>query len=135
MVKARTRPLQRSPRRHGERGAAAVELALILPLLVALLGGIVDFGFALNSQISASHAAREGARVAAVQRSAADGIAASQAAFLAPATGAPVVTAPTSCPAVGAGQATIVVSVPYDAFFLPPLSRSFTSQAVMRCGG
>ncbi len=37
---------------RGERGAAAVEFALVLPLLVALVLGIVDFGRAYNQQVS-----------------------------------------------------------------------------------
>lgn len=33
---------------RGERGAAAVEFALVAPLLVALIMGIVEFGVAIN---------------------------------------------------------------------------------------
>ncbi|WP_284979011.1 TadE/TadG family type IV pilus assembly protein [Arthrobacter sp. fls2-241-R2A-200] len=49
-----------------ERGAVAVEMALLLPLLLLLLIGIMEFGRALNVQISLTEAAREGARYAAV---------------------------------------------------------------------
>lgn len=49
-----------------ERGAAAVEFALVLPVLLAILLGIMEFGFLFNQQISATNAAREGARFAAV---------------------------------------------------------------------
>ncbi|MFQ4149952.1 TadE/TadG family type IV pilus assembly protein [Arthrobacter sp. LAPM80] len=49
-----------------ERGAAAVEFAFILPVLLLLVIGIMEFGFLFNQQISASNAAREGARYAAV---------------------------------------------------------------------
>jgi Flp pilus assembly protein TadG len=45
-----------------DRGAAAVELALVLPLLLLLLFGIVDFGRMLHAQITLTEAAREGAR-------------------------------------------------------------------------
>lgn len=51
---------------RGERGAVAVEFALILPLLVLLLFGIIEFGQAYNAYITVTHAAREGARLAAV---------------------------------------------------------------------
>jgi len=49
-----------------ERGAAAVEMALILPVLLLVLGGIVDLGRAMYGQIIVSNAAREGARMASM---------------------------------------------------------------------
>jgi len=49
----------------GDRGAAAVEFALLLPVLLLLVFGIIDFGRALNAQITLTQAAREGARLAA----------------------------------------------------------------------
>lgn len=49
-----------------DRGAAAVEFALVLPLLLLLIFGLIDFGRALNEQIVLTQAAREGARVAAL---------------------------------------------------------------------
>jgi Flp pilus assembly protein TadG len=48
---------------RGERGAAAVEFALVLPLLVALVFGLIDFGRAYNQQITLTQLAREGARL------------------------------------------------------------------------
>jgi Flp pilus assembly pilin Flp len=47
-------------------GAAAVEFALLLPLLVLLLFGFIQFGLAFNARIQATNAAREGARLAVV---------------------------------------------------------------------
>jgi len=49
-----------------EKGASAVEFALILPILVLLLFGIIQFGIAYNNYLAITHAAREGARLAAV---------------------------------------------------------------------
>jgi hypothetical protein len=49
-----------------QAGAAAVEFALLLPLLVALLFGFVQFGLATGDRIQAASAAREGARLAVV---------------------------------------------------------------------
>ncbi|GGK39076.1 hypothetical protein GCM10010124_34830 [Pilimelia terevasa] len=57
------------PRGHAagaDRGAAAVEMALVLPLLAAVLFGIIDFGRMFNAQISLTEAAREGARAVAL---------------------------------------------------------------------
>lgn len=56
-------------RRHGDgahRGAAAVEFALILPVLAIILFGIINFGFMLSDRQAVSQAAAEGARAAAV---------------------------------------------------------------------
>jgi Flp pilus assembly protein TadG len=47
---------------RSERGAAAVEFALVMPLLLLLVFGIVEFGLIMNRQITVTHAAREGAR-------------------------------------------------------------------------
>lgn len=49
-----------------ERGAVAVEFALLAPVLVMLLLGIMEFGRAYNAQITLSSAAREGVRVMAI---------------------------------------------------------------------
>jgi Flp pilus assembly protein TadG len=51
---------------QGERGAAAVEFAIVLPLLILLVFGIVEFAIAYNRQQGLHAAAREGARVAAL---------------------------------------------------------------------
>ncbi len=49
-----------------DRGSVAVEFALVLPVLLLILFGIIDFGRALNAQIELTGAAREGARLAAL---------------------------------------------------------------------
>jgi Flp pilus assembly protein TadG len=51
---------------RGDRGAAFLEFAIIVPLLLTLLVGIVEFGRAYNVVISLQGAAREGARVLAL---------------------------------------------------------------------
>lgn len=43
-----------------------MEFALVLPLLVLMLFGMIQFGLLFNAYISVNHAAREGARMAAV---------------------------------------------------------------------
>ena len=52
-----------------DRGAAAVEFALVMPLLLILVLGIAEFGRAYNIQTTLSAAAREGVRVMALQNS------------------------------------------------------------------
>lgn len=49
-----------------EKGQALVELALILPVLLLLVFGIVEFGRVYGAYLTVNHAAREGARAAAV---------------------------------------------------------------------
>jgi len=51
-------------RRHlkTERGAAAVEFALVLPVLVLLLFGVIEFGLLMFNKAVLTNAAREGAR-------------------------------------------------------------------------
>ena len=124
-------------RRRDAEGAAAVELALVLPLLVLLLGGIIDFGFAFNTQISLTHAAREGVRVEAIGNG--DSVQAARDAFMAMGASAGTVTVPQVCDGPG-GQAQVVITATSPLFFsglLPMVGSSMTMQgeAVMRCGG
>jgi Flp pilus assembly protein TadG len=51
-------------------GQAFVEFALVLPLLVMLLMGIVQFGLAFHNYLAITDATRVGARAAAVKRTA-----------------------------------------------------------------
>jgi Flp pilus assembly protein TadG len=51
-----------------ESGVALIEFALVLPLLLALLLGILDFGKAFNYWIDETHLANEAARWAAVNK-------------------------------------------------------------------
>lgn len=62
--------LTKQPSRHrgkgNARGQSLVEFALVLPLLLILVFGVIDFGMGLRSYISLTNAVREGARFAAV---------------------------------------------------------------------
>jgi Flp pilus assembly protein TadG len=53
-------------RGRDERGTSMTELALVLPLLLVLLLGMIDFGKAFTEWIDETHLANEGARLAAV---------------------------------------------------------------------
>jgi hypothetical protein len=48
----------------GESGAEIIEFALVLPLLLLVMLGIIDFGFLFQRYEVITNAAREGARVA-----------------------------------------------------------------------
>ena len=49
-----------------EKGQALLEFALVLPLLLMILCGIMDFGWIYYNQLAIENSAREGARFAAV---------------------------------------------------------------------
>lgn len=51
-----------------ERGQALVEFALVIPIFMMLLLGILQFGIIFNNYITLTDAARAGSRVAAVSR-------------------------------------------------------------------
>src|SRR6185503_12886172 len=53
--------------RRSESGASAVEFALLLPVLMMILFGIIEFGLALYRQAILTNASREGARLGIVQ--------------------------------------------------------------------
>jgi Flp pilus assembly protein TadG len=52
--------------REAEKGAALVEFAVLAPLLIILVLGIVEFGWLFGQYNDVRHGAREGARFAAV---------------------------------------------------------------------
>ena len=54
------------PAQRGERGAAAVEFALVVPFLLLLVFGIISYGYLLSFRQAVSQGAAEGARAAAV---------------------------------------------------------------------
>jgi len=102
--------------RGGDRGAAAVEFALLLPLLLLLVFGIIDFGRAINAQITLTQAARTGARLAALGQP--NVVSATQAA----ATGlSPVAVAVTPCPANATQTSTAIVTATYSFHFVTPV--------------
>lgn len=115
-----------------------VELALVLPVLVMLLIGIVQFGLAFSAQVSISAAAREGARALALGESSATVDAAVRGA-----SGVADVSsvAQTACPANPApnttSYATVTVNATYTFSipFVPSLgTKNLTATARMRCG-
>ena len=123
--------------RSDQRGAAAVELALVLPVLVLILFGIIEFGRGYNEKISITHAAREGARALAVGKTAAT----AEATTVDAATGLGLTTAEVSTvPASGTcspgSTVTVVINRRLD-FIVSIIGDGvdLTSKASMRCGG
>jgi Flp pilus assembly protein TadG len=48
---------------RSERGAELIEFAIVVPILLLLISGIVDFGMMFRTYEAVTNAAREGARV------------------------------------------------------------------------
>ena len=67
---------------RNQQGQAMVEFALVLPVLLLILLGIVQFGIAYSHSLTLTDAVRAGAREAAVSRTAANPTAAATQAVL-----------------------------------------------------
>lgn len=124
-----------STRRHDERGAAAVEFALIASILFMMLFGIIEFGRIFSEMEVLNSAAREGARVAAVRGTSTQiETAVANAADPYELDGTPL--ADKVCSDTTSGQA---VTVSWDQNFkisvgiLPPLDRDIEVKGVFRC--
>ncbi len=120
---------------RADRGAAAVEMALVLPLLILLVFGILDAGRIFNAEIQLSGSAREAARAAAlgnpgeVQTRAVDaspGLSGLTANVVGPQCPSPT---PVDPPSV-----TVQVTWTSSNLIIVP-DRTFTQEAEMRCGG
>lgn len=54
--------------KHSQRGTATVEFGLLLPVLLLIVSGIIEFGLALYDKAVITNASREGARAGIVLR-------------------------------------------------------------------
>jgi Flp pilus assembly protein TadG len=128
-------------RLSGERGASAVEFAFIVPLLLMLVLGIVEFGHAFQVQGTLSAAAREGVRLMALQNDPAAARAAvrNAASSLNPAiTDAQIAISPASCPELNGGSTSVRLTISYPMPYLTGFfgsSVDLTGTGVMRCNG
>ena len=135
----RQRPVQN--RLRDQRGATAVEFALIVPLLIVLVLGIAEFGRAFQVQGTLSAAAREGVRVMALQNdpAAAKTAVRNAATSLDPTiTDAEITISPSSCPAVNSGSTSVQLTISYPMPYLTGFFGSglnLTGTGVMRCDG
>lgn len=128
----------RKHQEHKERGAVAVEFALVAPILVALIIGIVEFSNAYNIQVSVTQASREAARTIAITKDQAKATSAGKA-------GAPSInsslltfdysaaTCPTTSPVSNALVKVTYTGPSLTGFFGSSLS--VTGKGAMQCGG
>ncbi|BBE23614.1 hypothetical protein MN0502_24970 [Arthrobacter sp. MN05-02] len=125
-----------------ERGAVAVELALVLPILILLMFGIIEVGRAYNAQVTLTSAAREAVRVVAIGKNDAAAInkAITVAEVLNPdlASGNFTISrspggAANTCPA----NSTVTVTISYTMTTLTGIATPFSlrGKGVMLCGG
>lgn len=118
-----------------EEGASAVEFALVVPVLLALLMGIIEFGFLFNQQVSATQVAREAARAVAVHTGATPLNLNSLLPQFAPALDPANVSFVPGTPVCTAGsRVTIDVQVT-NSSLLGIGPDTITGKASMRCGG
>lgn len=135
-----------------ERGASAVELALVLPILLLIVAAIIDFGRLFGTQLVLTQGAREGVRMLALGHPLAD----AQTRAEAGATGFQILSggdttlaypAPVLCSAapLPTDAASLTVEVSFDYLILDgisallggaiPASQQVQATGSMRCVG
>jgi len=138
------RRIRRAPAPNNDRGAAMVEFALVLPILLLLTLGIINFGYLFGQNLALNQAVREGAR-AAVVANGLQGVTvqekvAGAVGGMIP-TSAVTATADTDCATTaGVGQTLTVAAEAKDTQLLVPMpipgfptSFDLTAEAVFRC--
>ena len=123
-----------------ERGVTAVEFGLIVPILLILVLGIIEFGHAFQVQGTLSSAAREGARAMALRNDPAqarDAVQEAAAALNPGVTDAQISISPAACP-TGTSDSNVTLTIDYPMPFLTGFfgaSVDLTGRGVMRCQG
>jgi Flp pilus assembly protein TadG len=121
-------------KRGGESGAELIEFAVVFPLLLLVVLGIIDFGFLFQRYQVVTNAAREGARVSILPGYAAEDVEARvdqylTAGGLTAALATTTVGAPQQLPVGGSGQCITVrpvtVSYPHEFSFVGGISGLF----------
>lgn len=122
---------------NDDRGAAAVEFAFIAMIFITLVFGGIELGRAYNAQITLSAAAREGARVMAVQNDLTAAVTATLQA--APSLDQALTAEDVNVdPAVCSAGQDVTVTATYPVPFITGLfgdGPTLTGRGVMRCGG
>lgn len=123
-------------RNRSERGAVAVEFAILAPILVMLLMGIMEFGRAYNAQVSLTNAAREGVRVMTISNNQASARTAAKNAAVSLTPGladSNITFSSTSCTT----NAQMTVTIKYSLSTLTGIAGPFSmnGKGVMLCGG
>jgi Flp pilus assembly protein TadG len=133
MIGARTNRAAGTSNR--QRGAAMVEMAIVLPLLLLLVFGIIEFGRLYNAQVTLTHAAREGIRDYVIYKDETQAENVARNAVSSDFDPAPMTFDTSAC---DPGQpATMTITYPFE-MRIPYLGDNvitITTNGVMRCGG
>jgi len=121
----------------GSDGASAVEFALVLPLLLMLILGVVEFGTVFYRQAIIAWSSREGARTGIVAANPKPTAAQIQAAVRTVLNKAGLGTSPVTVTVSGAGgtfgtDLVVDVESPYRFQFLPALVPGMRSSVTLR---
>lgn len=120
--------------KNKDGGAALVEMAIILPIILLLIMGLVEFARGYNARITLTHATREGVRVLAITG---DPVVAETAAKNAatPLDTGLISVSTTACDP--GEQTSLTASYPFDysILFFGAGTITLETTAVMRCGG
>ncbi|MEM5338101.1 TadE/TadG family type IV pilus assembly protein [Paraburkholderia azotifigens] len=139
-VSARHTDAHRRTRDASQRGAAAIEFAIVLPLLLLVVFGIVELGIALYDKAMITNASREGARAGVVLRNPKPTsqditnvvLAYCQNYLLTFGTGnTPTVTVPSGVGGTFGTPLTVTVSYQYSGLGLGAMLSAFTGPIVM----
>ncbi|HJV65393.1 MAG TPA: TadE/TadG family type IV pilus assembly protein [Geomonas sp.] len=123
---------------NDEKGAALVELALSVVLLVTLLFGMIEFGRVMYMRNSLNLAAREGARMASVSKTVSTSDVESQVKNFIPfdSTGLSVVVSSTPAGFTSGSTITVTASMPFQSVVPLLITQlnglTLTGQASMR---
>jgi Flp pilus assembly protein TadG len=118
-----------------DRGAVLVEFALVIPVLLMVMVGIIEFGRAYSYQESIQGAAREGARALALHQSVSTAV--NNARGSATVTG---ITTGGSCPATADpaspvyARVTVQAKITFGIPFINLGTKSLSATAEMLCG-
>lgn len=124
--------------RGSEQGAVLAEFALVLPVLVVILFGIIQFGITISRAQAVESAAREGGRLASLSSSTQADVVSRVNAALAGAAGDSVPTVdldPGTCAGREGQSVTVTVTVPHRIAIPLVVDRetTLTGHAVFRC--
>jgi Flp pilus assembly protein TadG len=118
-----------------DHGAALVEFAILLPILVLLIMGMVEFGRGYNAQITLTQASREGVRILAITKDASQAVTATENVA---ATSLDITQLTVTTTACNSGDPTsLTASYPftYDIPLWETATITLSATGVMRCGG
>lgn len=112
-----------------------VEFAIILPILLLLILGMVEFSRAYNAQITLTQASREGVRVLAITGDTGAAIAATEAVAGTTLDTSQLTVTPTGCDAEDRTSLTATYPFTLNIRFWGIETFDLSATGVMRCGG